>query len=242
MQAILPYQKTAQFYDHLLSHVDYKFWANYIDEISASHNLAEKSMLDLACGTGSFLKQISCLGYSAAGIELSLEMVEQARFKNPGLEINVADMLRFKSDQSYPLITCLFDSVNYLDNLEAITELCNATFSNLKTKGLFIFDSVSERHCLTHYFDYSEYDRLGDIDYERRCQFDMVNKIQRSTFIIHDKDDEYIEVHNQFIYKHDAIISAIASSKLNFEAAYSDFTFDRVSKKSERIHYVCRKV
>ena len=241
MQAILPYEKTAEFYDYLLGHVNYDEWAQYINEITNIFEIPDKTLLDIACGTGSFLKEINQIGFDCTGIELSESMVNQAQIKNKCLNIQIADMLTYISPQKKSIITCLFDSINYLDQIELLKDLCNTTYENLTSDGLFIFDCVTESHCLTHYFDYTEYDSYKLIDYQRRCQFDIQSKIQRSTFIINDHAAEYVEVHNQYIYDHQLILDTINESKLSFEAAYADFTFEKPNKKTERIHYVCRK-
>ena len=48
------YTAFAYVYDRLIGDIDYKKWADYIEEIFRRNGLKPSLVLDLGCGTGSF--------------------------------------------------------------------------------------------------------------------------------------------------------------------------------------------
>ena len=47
------YTHLAKVYDEVMKDIDYEDWADFIDEIIQNHNDEAKTILELACGTGS---------------------------------------------------------------------------------------------------------------------------------------------------------------------------------------------
>ena len=59
-------------YDRLNADIDYDAWANFVEEIFSKYSKREvKSVLDLACGTGSMTLQLAKIGYDLTGVDLS---------------------------------------------------------------------------------------------------------------------------------------------------------------------------
>lgn len=238
------YQKFALIYDHMLKHVDYFMWADYIYNLSVIHDVHIKTMLDLACGTGKLIEEMLAHDVKCVGLDMSMPMLELAKKRLDGqtIELIQADMTSFQSDKQYDVITCLFDSINYLNNEERLIDFFNHVALYLNSNGLFIFDAVSEKQCINHYFDYTENDSFDGIQYERRSRYKINQHIQNTIFKFTIDGEVFSEEHNQYIYAYDFIITAIEKSSLSFEAAYADFTFESVDKDTERFHFVCKKI
>src|SRR6185369_9558620 len=73
----------AAFYDLLYKDKDYKGESEYIDQLIAKFSQKDKSktsLLDLACGTGKHLLELSSKGYaSLSGSDISKSMIDIAR-------------------------------------------------------------------------------------------------------------------------------------------------------------------
>lgn len=237
------YTKVALIYDRFLDHIDYPMWADYIRDITQRHHLSFSSILDLACGTGSFLNEFKNVTLRKTGLELSEEMLQEAKKKYPDSDCDYihADMLNFRSEQKFDLISCLFDSMNYLDSLEKISTCINSAYENLTDSGLFIFDAVSQKSCKEYFYDYTEKDEIDGIYYERHCRYILESNIQESHFIFEIEGEQFEELHRQHIFTFDEIKAAIEKSKMQLLGAYSDFGFEKLDRYSERAHFVLGK-
>ena len=70
----------APYYDTLMSFINYRSWVSYI-AILELHQINEKVLCDLACGTWVCLKLWWKRGYTVIGVDKSLEMLEVCRQK-----------------------------------------------------------------------------------------------------------------------------------------------------------------
>jgi len=96
-----------------------------------------KSLLDVGCGSGGFLEQISKSypNVQAKGIDLSNVMVEMTKKK--GLNAECIDLC--KVEEKYEVITAIFDMVNYLDE-KNIKRFFRCIEERLEKGGHFICD------------------------------------------------------------------------------------------------------
>lgn len=77
------YDFLAGCYDRLTYDVDYSAWADYIEKHFAKAPLPGRTVLDLACGTGSLTRELALRGYEMIGADQSPEMLAEAAEK-PG--------------------------------------------------------------------------------------------------------------------------------------------------------------
>jgi SAM-dependent methyltransferase len=110
------------------------------------HGIRFKSAADVACGTGTFVRYLSQSGVSVFGVDRSIAMLRIAVQKNRG---NGAKFLQQDSRQlqlPYPvdLITCHFDSLNYLLSTRDLLEALCRFRANLTRGGHAIFDMVTD--------------------------------------------------------------------------------------------------
>ena len=96
-----------------------------------------KSLLDVGCGSGGFLEQISKYypNVQAKGIDLSNVMVDMTKKK--GLNAECIDLC--KVQEKYEVITAIFDMVNYLDP-KNIKRFFRCIEERLEKGGHFICD------------------------------------------------------------------------------------------------------
>jgi len=114
-----------------------------------------KTVLDLACGEGTFAVEMARQGYKVTGVDLSPEMFRLAREKaeEAGVEVRFIqqDMRGLSLDEEFDLVTCWYDSLNYLLEYEEFVAAFKNVARVLSSDGLFIFD-MNTRYCLAVYW------------------------------------------------------------------------------------------
>ncbi|MGW7102403.1 class I SAM-dependent methyltransferase [Streptomyces sp. NPDC054838] len=73
-----------------------------------------RSLLDVACGTGLHLEHLGGAFDTAEGLELSPDMREIARRRNPAATVHPGDMRDFALDRTYSAVTCMFSSIGHM--------------------------------------------------------------------------------------------------------------------------------
>ena len=103
-----------------------------------------QSLLDLACGEGSFSIHEAQTGLRVTGVDASASMLQIARIQAAGQAVKgqflEMDMRNLDFDSSFDLVTCWFDSLNYLLELADLEKTFRGVEKAIKPRGLFIFD------------------------------------------------------------------------------------------------------
>jgi SAM-dependent methyltransferase len=137
------YGAISRVYDRLNADIDYSAWADGVE--NAFLKIMGKKpelVLDLACGTGRMTFELAHRGYDMTGIDLSIDMLMQARDRQRDEDILWLnqDMRSFELYGSVGAVVCCLDAVNCLMSLKDV-ERCFATVHNyLDPGGVFLFD------------------------------------------------------------------------------------------------------
>jgi ubiquinone/menaquinone biosynthesis C-methylase UbiE len=103
-----------------------------------------RTVLDIACGEGTFAVAMAKKGLQVTGVDQSPQMLqlakERAERENVNVEFLLQDMRSLSFEERFDLVTCWFDSLNYLLELEDLTRTFAGVHRALKKAGLFIFD------------------------------------------------------------------------------------------------------
>ncbi|MDE6240818.1 MAG: class I SAM-dependent methyltransferase [Anaeroplasmataceae bacterium] len=138
------YKRFAYYYDDVYEELDYTLWLEFIEPYLKSSS----SILDLACGSGTLAILLKLKNYSVEGLDLSESIIEiakeKAKMNHLEIPFFVGDMTNFKLDKTYDVITCFFDSVNFLKTKEDIQNLFSSVQKHLNPNGIFIFDIFSK--------------------------------------------------------------------------------------------------
>ncbi len=118
--------------------------ADLLPDVLGKFSMHPETILDLACGEGTFAVKMAGLGYKVTGLDRSPQMLHFARkkAKEEGVDVPfvTGDMRKLSFNHSFDLVTCWFDSLNYLLDLEELKETFQGVSNVLPEKGLFIFD------------------------------------------------------------------------------------------------------
>jgi SAM-dependent methyltransferase len=200
-------------------------------------------VLELACGTGSVLKQLGT-DYDVTGVDLSERMLEVAARKVPGARLIRADMTRVALDEQFDVVLCVYDSINHLLKFaqwEAVFERARA---HLHDGGVFVFDVNTERRLASFVPLPAVTEWFGDGNV---MVLDVVDG-GRGTFVWsirifeHLGDGSY-RLHTEDIREVAFLADRIRSGlQKRFRRVW---TYDqerlRPSPASGRLHFVCRK-
>lgn len=139
------YKKISYYYDELISEMDYTLWFNFIKPYLKK----DSSILDLACGSGTFAILLKLSGYDVEGLDLSSSILEialeKAKINHLTIPFYHMDMIHFNLEKKYDVITCFFDSVNFIKDVNNINQMISNVYSHLKPNGYFIFDIFSKK-------------------------------------------------------------------------------------------------
>jgi SAM-dependent methyltransferase len=190
----------AYFYDHLMRHVNYVRWATYIMDIfDVAAKRPIQTVLELACGTGKMLVELSQAGYSVYGLDASYEMVKLATSRlsklrrtngvlSPvALDRRSVDLgavwwryANFTLAAPVDAAICLYDSFNY--NLKSKRQLLNGVAQAVRPGGVFIFDICTVRNC-RRFNNYYEREGFGIYSYIRRAHLNPIVRFKSMNFI-----------------------------------------------------------
>lgn len=132
-------------YDRLTYDVPYPLWADYIEKHFQRHGLPGRTVLDLACGTGSLTRELAQRGYEMIGVDLSPEMLSEAAEKNRGVSPVEPIFLCQSMDKldlygTIDACVCCLDSVNYVTDPKKLKKAFQRVHLFLMPGGLFLFD------------------------------------------------------------------------------------------------------
>ena len=138
----------SRYYDLLYRDKDYIGEAQFIHQLIQNHAPNAQSILELGCGTGNHAMLLAKEGYSVHGIDLSEEMLQQARDRfsqfDPDLaskiKISQGDIRQTRLNQKFDVVLSLFHVISYQTTNEDLLAAFNTVKEHLNSGGVFIFD------------------------------------------------------------------------------------------------------
>ena len=215
-------------------------YIGFIEEILTEQDLTRARILDLACGTGNLAVALARTGHIAHGLDLSPEMIDVARSKAadlPGVSFDVQDMVDFRLAGIFDLVTCTYDSVNYLTDVAQVRGLFRRVAECLAETGRFIFDANTDylytnRHKGTHRRE------LGGQVLVQKCSYD---RQKREAVTVFEFGDGGTETHVQRPYDLPELEPLLTENGLRVVGAYSWFDKTPFRPGSERLICVAEK-
>jgi SAM-dependent methyltransferase len=135
------YEAFAAFYDAVQGErVEH---ASYLRGLIESRHPRARTVLELACGTGSILKQLAP-HYEVTGLDLSEPMLAVAAEKLPGVRLIHGSMTRFELSERFDVVLCVYDSINHLLSFDEWEEVFDRAREHLADQGIFVFDINTE--------------------------------------------------------------------------------------------------
>jgi len=239
----IQYSRLATIYDKVMSHVNYKMWAEYINNLFQFSDIKVSTILDISCGTGKHIMFLNKKQRKIVGADISFPMLIAARennHKSINLVANDAQITAFKNE-SFDTVLMMYDSINYMLKDKQVDRLLTEIHRVLKPGGIFIFDFVTKEGLKDCYDDYYESDSWDGLAYERHSWFSKKGKTQHNEFLFLFNGESFKESHIQQIHDINKWRDLVKKSKMQLSHEFSNFSLLPPDKYSERIHFICKK-
>lgn len=215
----------------------------FLLETVRKRNPHAATWLDLCCGTGDLLEKVCRHGYAASGIDLSPHQLAHARRNAPRAALARGDIRTLKMNRAFDVVTCLFDSLNYLTVRKDLLAAFRTARDHLAEKGLFIFDmntfeGMHDLWCRTT----AVHDRNGTVIVE--TSFDGKRARGRGLITGFMKEGKlyrrFREEHVERGYRASEIEACLERAGFLFRK-YDGESLSRPRKRSARLVYVCKR-
>jgi SAM-dependent methyltransferase len=221
---------------------------------SASDELGlSKRLVDLCCGTGTLAHYFLEKGYSVKGIDLSPHMIEYAIQRNRfyvdsgQASFTIADAACFDNERAFSFVTCLYDALNHLPSMQAISSCIQRAFDAIDGKGLFVFD-INTKKSLREW-NKTTIQEDDEIYMSTKGIYDasMDRAYTQITGFVRDQDGKY-ERFSETVYNlaisTEYVLSATKSAgfKSTYCTSMEDLTAQADDPESiKRVFFVCKK-
>lgn len=195
------------------------------------------NILDVGCGQGSFLNQLSALNLNSFGIDLSSEQIKIA--KQNGAK-NVASLPLKEVKEKYDCTTAIFDVINYIPKNEIKTFFDEMSLV-LNQGGYFIFDVNSlfgfeEVAQGTLSIDLSDKFIVIDATFEEEKLITDITLFSQKKNKLFEKENDCII---QYYYKNSELKTLLKNSGFEVENILN-FNL-HTNEESDKFIFICKK-
>ena len=126
-------------------------WLNIIEKSSLIKRNQDIIITDLCCGTAKLLKGLTNMNSNPNskffGFDLNEDMMSASGRLDSRIKLKKANILDLEIDKS-DVISCTYNSINYIDKINDLNLLINNIYKSLKEKGIFLFDFKPKNYYL----------------------------------------------------------------------------------------------
>ncbi|WP_294729613.1 class I SAM-dependent methyltransferase [uncultured Faecalibaculum sp.] len=224
----------ARYYDALVKDDEATLqWVNWIGRRG-------RTLLDCACGSGEITRQLAGLYEQTAGMDLSPDMIRAASAKDPENTVTwlAGDMTDLDSLGTWDVITCLCDSVNYLDR-QGFIQWLDQVHDHLNDGGWLCFDM----HSLDRLEEFDQgYVETGTFDDGTQVQWVIESEEDRlyQDFAFYLTDGTTLQEHHVQHVHDPAFVEEELKRRFDIASVTTDFDLPGL-QPGEKYFYICRK-
>lgn len=260
-----PYSIFAEIYDSTMQGVAYKRWASFTHEIikefyptsrmqtnffkaSFTKPKDQKNILEIACGSGTFLRYFNNFYDGVIGIDISLSMLQKAKNKlnkpsakkrTPLLQADMCNMPF--ADNSFDVLINLHDSLNYLQTKKKLQKHFLEASRILQKDGIYIFDLSSEYNVI-HYYNGKTFDeKHNGMRMVWTNDYNFITHVLTSIIEVSDQHATFKEIHKQKIFQEKEVMRIAVSAGFELLASYGDYKRNNQKKDAQLLVYVFKK-
>ncbi|RKX24814.1 MAG: hypothetical protein DRP45_07355 [Candidatus Zixiibacteriota bacterium] len=254
---MIPYNKFAGVYDKMEADRHSINMVKYTLRIMRRFGIEAQDGLDLCCGTGSAIEAFCDQGLTMSGLDRSRQMLKVAaeklrsskvqlyRKELPRFEILLRTRTARKQLKRFDLVTCFYDSLNYLLTERELKAAFRSVYRHLRPGGWFVFD-MNTPHGLrviwpSQVFAGAE----DDLAWVFRAEYDNMQEsvVLQATFFVKSGRlwERFDETHTERGYSDRTIRSLLRDVGFQVKGYYRCFTFDRPKATNGRICAVVQR-
>lgn len=242
------YKELAGCYDRLTNDVDYRAVVDFYFDILKQEQVCPRTVVDLACGTGSVSVLLAQRGLSVTGVDLSEDMLTAASEKVSGMEnppMFVCQSLQnLRLPRGVDLAVCALDSLDYITDPADCAEAIRRVYKVLNPGGVFIFD-VNTPEKLRAMDGQVFLDEDEDVYCVWRGEFDDESNIcsygmdlfRRQGNVWHRSFEE----HQEYAYSQEQLRQFLRDAGFCRIRVYGDRVFAQPGPNEQRIYFSARK-
>lgn len=227
----------ANYYDAIMEHVDYDRWHHIA--IALAEMLPRPFLhLDAGCGTGVLMERLSRDGWHSTGMDLSPTMLRVARHRRKLPFLAQADLRALPFQDQFHIITCLFDSLNFLLQEEQVRQALQSFCEALADGGVLYFDIVTKRMITDHFNNESWLENHGRFRSAWHSTFDRSKQLCETRVRINSGEES---VTRERVYPVEFFRDAIKSAGLKLLSMRDAYTWKAPGRRSTRIDFIAVK-
>lgn len=227
------YDVLSTYYDALVRDEEAtKAWADFV-----KRHFNGKRVLELACGSGDVASLLIEDGMEVIASDFSEGMLEQLRMKYPSVETIRLDMRDFSLTDKVQGVLCFCDSINYLNDLDEVSQMFKCVYDALEDKGVFMFDIHTPDRLVEFEDGWSEEGYVLDTPYIWEINTEDTELYHH--FVFYTEDAMLQEYHVQQVFDSVDIENILENLGFSFEV-FTDF-IEEGKVPGEKYFYVCRK-
>ena len=242
------YKNLAASYDRLTNDVDYEATVDFYEEILRQEGLAPRTVVDLACGTGSVTEILARKGYRVTGVDMSEEMLTEAAMKTMDMEeppmYSCQLLQELRLPKGVDMAVCALDSLDYILDPADCKEAIRRAYKALNPGGIFIFD-VNTPEKLRAMDDQIFLDEDDDVYCVWRGEFDEETNICSYGMDLFQREGKMwrrsFEEHREYAYSQEQLTEFLRDAGFTHVKVYADRLFEAPREGEQRIYFKARK-
>ena len=242
------YHALAASYDRLTNDIDYEAAVEFYMEILRREDLHPRTVVDLACGTGSVTEILARKGFRVTGVDMSEEMLTVAQQKVMDLEdmpmFSCQYLQELRLPRAVDMAVCALDSLDYILDPADCKEAIRRVYKALNPGGIFIFD-VNTPEKLRAMDDQVFLDEDDDVYCVWRGEFDEQTNICSYGMDLFQRHGEVwhrsFEEHREYAYSREQLTEYLKAAGFTHIEVYADREFIAPREGEQRIYFKARK-
>ena len=242
------YKNLAASYDRLTNDVDYEATVEFYMEILRREGIEPRTVVDLACGTGSVTEILARKGYRVIGVDMSEEMLTEAAMKTMDMEqppmYSCQLLQNLRLPRGVDMAVCALDSLDYILDPEDCKEAIRRAYKALNPGGIFIFD-VNTPEKLRAMDDQVFLDEDDDVYCVWRGEFDEETNICSYGMDLFQREGNMwrrsFEEHREYAYSQEQLTEFLKDAGFTHIQVYADRLFEAPREGEQRIYFKARK-
>lgn len=222
----------------------------YLQDLVERHPVPARSMLDLACGTGTVALSFAHQGWEVFAVDASEGMLQQAKLKAAQsgqiVTLSQQDMREFATPHPVALVTCLYDSLNYMLTAADLSRVFRHISTALLPGGIFLGDMNTQITLEEVWGNNTFFVENGEMTLILRSRYEDTSGLSTVHIVgflrqangLYERFDEH---HTEVAHEKHEVEEALVEAGLQVEAAYTCFDFAPVDASTRRIMWVARK-
>jgi SAM-dependent methyltransferase len=244
VEGVQPYGAFSLIYDELLGDRFFTELRRTFQWMIRRYSVQFEAVADVACGTGTFVRYLCDIGAQPVyGVDCSPTMLRRAVRKNSGngARFLLQDLRALRLPRPVDLVTCNFDSLNYLRTAADLRGAFRRFAQNLGPDGHAIFDVVTERSTEQGRGLKIERVRGQGQAVIRMTRRDAVRRLQVARLYLRRAGSGICETHVQRAYTIPEVVAALGGSGLRLRAVHDFHNPCGPPWRAERAVYLVRR-